>query len=217
MSSATSPSTVSIVGHKLIDVAVDMAIAEIQANWGRILAEGILQVIFGALAFSMPILSTAYIELYVHSALVVSGVINMLGLLFAEKGFKIRSFLIGVLQVGVGLVLEYYPLESLETVTTGIAVMFMVDGLYRVVLAEQNRDLPGWFWTFTAGLSSIAVGVYVLYTLPLSSLETIGTLVGINLMSVGASRIVVAWVGRKIVKAHKKAVAKKKAVANKKK
>jgi uncharacterized membrane protein HdeD (DUF308 family) len=194
----------SIIGVVVIDVDVDAAVREIEENWGWILAEGMVQVIFGALSFALPILSTAYVGLYANWALVVSGLINIMGLLFAERGLKIRCFLLGLVQLGLGAILELYPLESLEVVTTLIASMFMADGLFRLVLAEQNRGLPGWFWTFMSGLTSIAAGAYVLYTLPLSSLETIGTLVGINLMSAGSTRIKIASLGRSLAAASKK-------------
>ena len=194
----------SIIGVTLIDVDVDAAVADLKENWGWLLAEGMVQVIFGALSYALPILSTSYIGLYANWALVVTGVLNMMGLLFAERGLKIRSFLLGLAQVGLGALLELYPLESLATVTTAIAFTFMADGLFRIIVAEQNRDLPGWFWTFASGLFSIALGAYVLYTLPLSSLETIGTLAGMNLMSTGSSRIKIAWLGRALAAEDKK-------------
>lgn len=208
MSSDTTTSS-SVIGVSLVDVDVDAALDEIEANWGWILAEGMILSIFGSLVYFTPILSTAYVGVYTNAALCISGVINMLGLLFAERGYKIRSFLIGLGQLAMAGILEFYPLESLAAITTAIASGFMADGLFRIVLAEQNRGLPGWFWTLMGGLGSIAIGVYVLATLPVSSLETIGTLVGLNLLSAGAARINVAWLGRSMAIADKQDASKK--------
>ena len=60
------------------------------------------------------------------------------------------------------------------------------------------RPHEGWGWLLLSGLVAIAVGVLIAYELPSSATWAIGLLAGVNLLSTGASFIVLALAGRRI-------------------
>ena len=169
-----------------IVVDADKLRQEIAENWRWMLAGGILAVAGGAAALLAPVLATGV------------ACFNLTGVFFAERGLKLESFLTGLVQVLLAAVMAFYPFASLMSMTVLIAAFMMAEGIVRIALAIQNRDLPGWGWTLGGGLATVATSVIVLAALPASSLWVIGILVGVSLLCSGATRIAIALEGRKI-------------------
>jgi len=110
-------------------------------------------------------------------------------------------FLTGVVQVLLAAAMAFYPFASLMSLTILIAAFMLVDGIFRIVLAYQTREVPGWGWTLAGGIAGVVASVIVMTALPASSFWVIGILVGVNLIGVGAARIAIAVAARKVAKA----------------
>lgn len=168
----------------------------IMKNWGFILSTGIADVIAGCAAVATPIYATAIAQITQVAALFVIGFTNVIGVFFVEKGLKARSLLLGLAQLGLGALIGNNPVESRYLATLLIASLGFSDGLYRLILAVQNTDLPERGWTIFGGLASIAVSCLVAANLEVASLFTLGAVLGGLFISAGWSRIFVALGGR---------------------
>ena len=176
-------------------------IHDVTKDWGWLLAAGILSVAGGTAALLAPGLATGIAGIFIASALFVVGCFNLVGTCFVEKGHRLESSLTGVIQVLLASVMAFYPFATLMSLTILIAGFMLADGIFRIALAFQTRDLPGWGWTMAGGFAGVATSVIVMVAMPQASFWVIGILVGVNLISVGAARIAVAMAGRKIAKA----------------
>ena len=190
----TTP-VVDYVGVIIDPSSVSEAIAK---NWGWILTGGIVSVIGGVAALVAPGLATGVTGVFIAATLLVVGCVNLAGVLFADKGLKLESFLTGVIQVLLAAVMAFYPFASLASMTILIAAFIMADGIIRTALAVQNREVPGWGWTLAGGLASIVTSIIVLAALPTSALWVIGIMVGVNMLTSGIARISLALAARKL-------------------
>lgn len=200
MAPPTEDTYLLIGTYRLTDASVDEMKREIAKNWGWLVVSGMLNLFIGFWALACPNVASAFAIFWIGLTLMIVGLANMAGLWYVEKGLRTASFILGLCQVGLGILALKYPFESLAMLTIFIAIVFMSDGLYRILLACSNRErgLPHWGWTLANGVASIAFSCLVLSAFPMSSLFTIGILVGVNLISLGIARIVIGMEGRKI-------------------
>jgi uncharacterized membrane protein HdeD (DUF308 family) len=95
--------------------------------------------------------------------------------------------LIGLLYLAGGAVLWLNPLGGAVTLTVILAVVLVVDGVFRSILAFQVRPRTGWTWLLFGGIVSIILGIMIWRQLPSSALSILGLLLGINLIFSGLS------------------------------
>jgi len=187
-----------LIGLAVLTVEREEVGQELAKNWKWICLVGVIDVIGGIFALLCPIVATEVAYVIVVAALLVAGVLHALGLCFAERGHRTSSFLVGVCQVLLALVLRLYALQGLTIITICIAVLFIIEGMHRIGLAMQNRDMHGFVPTLVNGCAAVAFSVLILIALPFSAMYTIGILVGVNLISVGSCRVAISFQGRKL-------------------
>jgi uncharacterized membrane protein HdeD (DUF308 family) len=69
-------------------------------------------------------------------------------------------------------------LTSLLILTCLVAAFFMAEGLFRTVVAINNREMPGWGWYLGNVICSILFSIAVVVALPSSEAVTLGILLG---------------------------------------
>jgi uncharacterized membrane protein HdeD (DUF308 family) len=190
----------SLVDSDILVIDTDVAATEIADNWGLILLSGTLGLAAGCLALYNPFEATDVAFLSSLAALTVSGVIHTGGSLFAERGYKILTLILGIAQLALSGVMAMDPFESELGLSLGVCMSVFADGLYRVVLAVQNPDLPGWWPTFLGGFVGMATSVYVTKYMPLTFIAAPGIAMGVSLVSTGIARICVGIAGRNLAK-----------------
>lgn len=188
---------------EIVAVTIDgSAIAEeIARTWKWILFGGIVSVIAGICALIIPGFTTAWVGVVIAATLLVAGCVNICGIFYREKGMKLESFLIGLMQSLMAAVMTFYPFSSLAAMTATIGVLFLIEGAVRMGFAISTRSVKGWGWALFGGMTTATLGVLILAGLPFDAFFVIGILVGVNLISNGIARIAIAWEGRSLAKA----------------
>ena len=200
--SADNDNTTPLLPYTLINVNVNVVTVDIAKNWGWILAVGIINMMAGIFALISPTAATGVIVMLSAVTLLFAGGATMTGLCFAEDGMKAHSFILGAAKAILGLLLWFYPFGSLMTITILIAVLFMLNGVFLCSVALSNRGSPTWGWTFINGVSAVVLSIIVISAFPMSSLYTVGILVGVNLVSIGMARIAIAMKGHRAAIEH---------------
>lgn len=191
----------SLIDTDILVIDTDVAATEISDNWGLILLSGTLGVVAGCLALYNPFEATDVAFLSSLAALTVSGVINTGGSLFAERGYKILTLILGISQLALSAgIMTIDPSDSELGLSLAVCMSVFADGLYRVVLAVQNPDLPGWWPTFLGGFVGMATSAYVTKYMPLTFIAAPGIAMGVSLVTTGIARIWVGLAGRKLAK-----------------
>ena len=126
------------------------------------LIQGILMVIAGALALIYPLLASVAMVFLLAWVLIISGMVQGIGLIGARAVPHFWLQLISVaLSVIVGLLLLRQPEGGLLLFTVLLIVYFLVEGMAKVIFALSIRPFPNWGWVLASGLVGLALAAYL--------------------------------------------------------
>jgi uncharacterized membrane protein HdeD (DUF308 family) len=168
------------------------------SGWG--IAYAILIIFAGLLAISLPLASGIGITILVGWLLVFSGVFHIADAFHAHSAGSVAwRLLVGIVYIIVGLDLAFVPVRGLVTLTFVLAIMLLVQGTIGVVSFFRHRKLPGVGWILFNAIITILLGLLIWWDGPRAAVWVIGTLVGINLIFSGISRLMIWGAVRKSV------------------
>ena len=157
------------------------------------LAEGIIFVVLGLLAVAAPLFFTIAFELMIGWLFIIGGIV--LGYrAFTSKatpgfGFALVS---SILYIVVGLLLLFYPLRGVLTLTFLLALFYFLEGIAQIVYATFIREVKNWGWILVSGILAVLIAFIIWSGWPSTALWVLGLLVGINLLFYGISRMLLA-------------------------
>lgn len=159
-------------------------------QWMLFVALGLVSIFLGAIAWMDAISVTLASTVFLGILFIIVGAIQIAhAFAVREWGGFLFSLLLGILYVVGGVLLIEEPATGSLVLTVFIAMCFVVAGTVRVVLALQNRAVPGWWLMLLGGLVTLAVGIMLYASLPWSGLWLVGTLIAVELIIAG-----VGWV-----------------------
>jgi uncharacterized membrane protein HdeD (DUF308 family) len=155
-------------------------------RWGWLFALSIMQIIAGCIAIASPIIASLAAVAIFGAVLILTAVIQLI------HAFKVKAWprstwygLGGVLYAIAGLMVGLNPIGGAVALAVLIAVLFIADGVLRIMFAMAARPIVGWGWLIAAGIGSIVVGAFLLIGWPADALWIVGLLLGINLIFTG--------------------------------
>jgi uncharacterized membrane protein HdeD (DUF308 family) len=177
----------------------------IAEKWGWFLALGIVLIIAGLAAIAFPLMGTIAAKILLGWLFLIGGVMMIMHAFQAPgwQGF-LWELLIGILYAFAGAYLAFFPFTGLITLALVLSVLFIIEGIFEVIMAIRVRPHDGWGFLLLSGIAALAVGVLIALGLPDSAEWALGLLVGINLLFSGWSYVFLALAGRR---AHEGAVA----------
>lgn len=154
---------------------------------------GAALIVLGILSILFPLLSSIAVKIAIGWFLLLSGA-TMLYAAFQLIQWKsaLWTGIIGALQLAAGVYLAFFPLTGLVGLTFFIGLIFLFQGTAEAAMAWQYRPRAGWLWLALSAVASLALGVLLIAGLPQTALWALGMLLGINLISSGASFVALA-------------------------
>lgn len=161
----------------------------------------ILFIIVGVLAIIEPLVAGLAVAVLAGWALLAAGVVYVVGA-FGAGGIGRGSLhvIIGVIYFIGGVYLVTHPLLALGTLTLWIAVVLLVEAVLEIAGYVQIRREHGAGWRLFNGIVTIVLGLMIWDQWPSSSVWAIGTLVGVNLLLTGSSRLMLAGAARRALR-----------------
>ena len=171
------------------------------------LVQSALMILAGALALLFPSVPSTAVVFYVGWLLIISGVLQAIGLIDAHD---VPHFWLQLLSVVLFMVVGLLILRLCNIVGSSIlrpetgrlsitlllAVLFMVEGFSKVIFSLTIRPLPSWSWVFGSGIVGILLAFYLWTNTPVAALGRLGVLLGIQLICEGVALGVLAWRAR---------------------
>ncbi len=152
------------------------------------LIQGVLLVVAGVLALVYPIVASVAIVSLLAWILIVSGVLQGIGLIGASNVPHYWLQLISaVLAILIGVLLLRAPDSGLLIMTVLLIVYFMVEGIAKVIFALTIRPFPNWGWVLGSGLVGIVLAFVLWANMPLSAGWVLGLMLGLLLICEGAA------------------------------
>lgn len=150
----------------------------------------ILLIVVGFFALALPFEAGIAIAIVVAVLVIVAGVAHLAGSFAARTtgGFFWR-LLVGCAYLIAGVYLLLNPKLSLLSLTLALAVLFFVEGIFHIVTYFQVRSAPGSGWLLFDGIVTLILAVLIGLHWPASAVWALGTIVGINLLMSGFTRL----------------------------
>src|SRR5260370_16899551 len=117
----------------------------LHAHWVLFLAQGVIMVILGAVAFAAPTLATIAVDMFVGWLFLISGVFG-LAALFSVRGVPafIWTLIMAALSVVVGAMLIWRPVEGVFSLTLVLTAFFIVEGIFQILASFTSPPpIPG--------------------------------------------------------------------------
>jgi uncharacterized membrane protein HdeD (DUF308 family) len=160
------------------------------SNWGLMVFVGVLSVVAGAFALLFPLPASLTVTAFVGASLMAVGVLGTFAAYnSARERDRFWGMMTGLLTVALGFILLAFPLQGMATLTIIAGMIFVVLGLFKLVLGwALNR--AAWKWAvILSGLLTAGLGLVILIDLPRSAAFVPGVLLAIELLSYGIGMI----------------------------
>ena len=156
---------------------------------GMSIGLAVLMIMMGFLAITLPLATGIGISILVGWIVVFGGFTYVAYAFSADgAGAFFWRMLIGIVYVVGGFYLVFHPGLALASLTVVLAAILIAEGVLQMIVFFQFRSLPGSGWVLFDGIMTLLLG-FLIGSWPSSSGWTIGTLVGINLLVSGFTRL----------------------------
>jgi uncharacterized membrane protein HdeD (DUF308 family) len=161
----------------------------------------ILLIIFGFLAITLPTATSIGVALLIGWLVLFGGLVQFIHA-FQSKGIGhiVWKLLVAVFYLAAGAYLIARPALGLASLTLALAIFFVAQGVVDVVAYFSTRKIGGSAWMLLDGIVTLVLGLMIWNRWPGTSLWVIGTLVGINMLMTGITRLMMAVAARKLLK-----------------
>ena len=168
-------------------------------NRSLLIILGIITVVAVFFAILNPVAGSMAVTLLTGWLFLLIGILQIVAV-FRETDWSHRlwSLLLAVLAVLAGVSLLANPLAGVISLTYLLAILFVVSGIFKIV-ASLALPSGNWKWmVLLSGALSLGLGILIFANFAESALTTLGLLLGLQLISDGASMLGLALASRRL-------------------
>ena len=168
---------------------------------GWFIAIAVVFIILGIMAIAEPAVAGLAVAILVGWLLIFGGAAHLVAT-FAGGGAGrvIWQVILGIIYIVGGIYFLTHPLLGLGTLTLLLAVIILMEAVLEFMAYFRARNEGGSGWMLFNALITLFLGGLIWLHWPSSSVWAIGTLVGVNLLMTGTSRLMFGLAARTLVK-----------------
>ena len=171
---------------------------KMSANWGWMLALGIILVLLGLAGLGATFVLTLATVTFFGFLFIIGGVTQLVeAVRLRETKSPWGGIIISLLYFVGGVIIVRNPLLASATFTLFIAWSLILIGISHAVVAFKLRGIGSWAWMLINGVVAVLLGIMILSRWPVSGLWVIGLFVAIELLLNGWSMIMLSLVANK--------------------
>jgi uncharacterized membrane protein HdeD (DUF308 family) len=170
----------------------------VHARWRSFLVAGVVMVILGILAATLPNFSSVAVESLVGWWFFTGGLVRAVTVMRGRHlpGYW-WSMLGGACAMALGVLLIARPLEGVATLALVITAVFAVEGITAIFIGlDFRRHVKSWLLTVSGGIINLVLAYLIWAQWPGSATWIIGLYVGINMILIGIPLIATALAAR---------------------
>jgi uncharacterized membrane protein HdeD (DUF308 family) len=165
---------------------------------GWYIAMAVLFIILGMFAIVEPAVAGLAVTILVGWLLIFGGGAHLVAAFSGGGAGRVMwQVLIGILFIAGGFYYLTHPLLGLGTLTLVLAVIILMAAFFELIAFFASRGHAGSGWLLMNALITLLLGALIWFHWPSSTVWAIGTLVGVNLLMTGFSRLMVGLTARK--------------------
>lgn len=157
-----------------------------------------LFILLGLFAIIEPIVTGLAISLLVGWLLIAGGATHIVSIFHRDDGGAVWHLALGLVYISGGMYFLSHPVIALEALTLLLAMLLFVEaGIDLVAYSAQRRE-PGAVWLLVNAFVTALLGTLIAMHWPSTSVWVIGTMLGLNLLMTGASRLMLGMAARNV-------------------
>jgi len=163
---------------------------------------GVLLIILGMFAIADPFFAAVAANSVLAWLIVLAGVLHIIVAFHSHgAGSVIWKLLVGLAYLFIGVYLIAHPVLGITAFTLLLAVLFLLEGIFDIILFFRMRSHGGSIWLLLDGIITLLLGLMIYLQWPASSLWAIGVLVGVSMITSGITRVMLSLAARRAVSA----------------
>jgi len=168
---------------------------------GWYIAAAVLLIVLGIFGIVEPGIAGLGVTLLVGWLLLFGAAMHIVAA-FKGGGAKqvIFQALVGLVYLIGGLYFITHTIMGIATLTLLLSAIILVEGVIEIVSYFRLRNEGASSWILINGIITLLLGCLIFFHWPSSSIWAIGTLVGINLLMTGISRLMFGLAARKFLR-----------------
>jgi len=171
----------------------------VRRHTGWFIALGVALIVLGAIGVAAVVATTLVSVIIFGWLLLVAGIVQIF------HAFRVRPWtglllqlLVGILNIVVGILIISNPHSSALALTLLLALFFIVDGVFRIVMAVPEH-FPGRAWAIFSGIINVLLGVLIWVHWPTSAFWVIGLFIAVDLLLTGWWFVALGIAGRRVI------------------
>jgi uncharacterized membrane protein HdeD (DUF308 family) len=161
----------------------------------------VLLIVCGFLAILLPIEMSIGVVIVISWLLIIGGVIQFINAIRGRTaGSRLWAAVIAIIHFGMGLFFRLDPGIGLAALTLALIAFFIAQGVIGIVAWFRTRESGASGWLLFESAITLLLGLMIWRHWPSGSLWVIGTLVGINMIMSGTTRLMLALAVRQASK-----------------
>lgn len=147
---------------------------------------GIILCVLGVISLITPAVAGTAVVLVIGSLLMFGGFLYLFQTSQAgDTSGKMMHIILGILMILGGFGIISHPLFGLSFLTLMMAMFFLFEGTWKVLMSFSLKPAAGWGQVLFSGIISLLLGGLIWAEWPLSGLWAVGTLLGVDLLLTG--------------------------------
>ena len=173
--------------------------ATIRKASGWFIAMAVVFIILGIMAIVEPGVAGLAVTILVGWLLIFGGVAHLIAAFSGGgAGRVIWQAIVGIIYVIGGVYFLTHPLLGLGTLTLLLAGIILAEAVMEFIAYFRSRNQGGSGWLLVNTFITLLLGGLIWVRWPSSSVWAIGTLLGVNLLMTGFSRLMLGMAARKL-------------------
>jgi uncharacterized membrane protein HdeD (DUF308 family) len=166
---------------------------------GWFIAMAVVFIILGMLAIIEPGVAGLAVTMLVGWLLIFGGGAHFIAAFSGGgAGRVLWQALIGIVYVVGGVYFLMHPLLGLGTLTLMLGIIITAEAVFEIIAYFRMRGQSGAGWMLMNAVITLLLGALIWFHWPSSTVWAIGTLVGVNLIMTGFSRLMLGLAARKL-------------------
>lgn len=167
---------------------------------GWYIAVAVLFILLGILAIAEPAVASLAVALLVGWLLLIGAVAHLVTAFGGGgAGRVVWQILVAIVYAIGGIYFLTHPGIAVGTLTLLLAGVILAEGVFEAIAYFKWRGQEGSGWMLWNAIITLLLGGLIWFHWPSSSVWAIGTLVGVNLLMTGFTRLMLGMAARKLV------------------
>jgi len=166
---------------------------------GWFIGMAVLFILLGMMAIIEPGVAALAVTILVGWLLIFGGVAHLVAAFSGGGAARVVwQVLIGIVYIVGGFYFLAHPLLALGTMTLLLGVILLTEAVFELISYFRLRREGGSGWLLMNALITLLLGGLIWFQWPSSSVWVIGTLLGVNLLMTGISRLMFGITARQL-------------------